>query len=138
MSHIGCVMVSAVMLRDRNNCAFLCRLSWSLLYAVYISITASLLTWLTLSEALSHNRFLEMYFFYFFYGMASVSLLLFSSLMHLFLFFRFLVVISERLQSFLGLVSYEKETKIPYCHLLLLFAGFYTTPITFWEILNQN
>uniref|UniRef100_A0A8C3V3Z9 ABC transporter domain-containing protein n=1 Tax=Catharus ustulatus TaxID=91951 RepID=A0A8C3V3Z9_CATUS len=47
-------------------------LSWSLLYAVYISITASLLTWLTLSEVLSHNRFLEMYFFYFFYGMASI------------------------------------------------------------------
>ncbi|KAM4762015.1 ATP-binding cassette sub-family A member 9-like isoform 1-T1 [Cyanocitta cristata] len=47
-------------------------LSWSLLYTVYVSITASLLTWVTLSEVLDHNSFLEVYFFYFFYGMASI------------------------------------------------------------------
>uniref|UniRef100_A0A8C9NK02 ATP binding cassette subfamily A member 10 n=1 Tax=Serinus canaria TaxID=9135 RepID=A0A8C9NK02_SERCA len=47
-------------------------LSWSLLYTVYVSITASLLTWVTLSEVFYHNSFLEMYFFYFFYGMACI------------------------------------------------------------------
>ncbi|XP_019147857.3 ATP-binding cassette sub-family A member 9-like isoform X2 [Corvus cornix cornix] len=47
-------------------------LSWSLLYTVYVSITASLLTWVTLSEVLDHNSFLEVYFFYFFYGTASI------------------------------------------------------------------
>ncbi|OWK58248.1 ATP-binding cassette sub-family A member 8-B [Lonchura striata] len=47
-------------------------LSWSLLYTVYVSITASLLTWVTLSEVFNHNSFLEVYFFYFFYGMACI------------------------------------------------------------------
>ncbi|XP_015501628.1 ATP-binding cassette sub-family A member 9-like isoform X2 [Parus major] len=47
-------------------------LSWSLLYTVYVSITASLLTWITLSEVFNHNSFLELYFFYFFYGTASI------------------------------------------------------------------
>ncbi|XP_039937767.1 ATP-binding cassette sub-family A member 9-like isoform X2 [Hirundo rustica] len=47
-------------------------LSWSLLYTVYVSITASLLTWVTLSEAFNRNSFLEVYFFYFFYGVASI------------------------------------------------------------------
>ncbi|XP_014738256.1 PREDICTED: ATP-binding cassette sub-family A member 9-like isoform X1 [Sturnus vulgaris] len=47
--------------------------SWSLLYTVYISITASLLTWVTLSAVLNRShRFLELYFFYFFYGMTSI------------------------------------------------------------------
>ncbi|KAF2976443.1 hypothetical protein EK904_012996 [Melospiza melodia maxima] len=47
-------------------------LSWSLLYTVYVSITASLLTWVTLSEVYNHRSFLELYFFYFFYGMACI------------------------------------------------------------------
>ncbi|XP_054134680.1 ATP-binding cassette sub-family A member 9-like [Melozone crissalis] len=47
-------------------------LSWSLLYTVYVSITASLLTWVTLSEVYNHSSFLELYFFYFFYGMACI------------------------------------------------------------------
>ncbi|XP_066188433.1 ATP-binding cassette sub-family A member 9-like [Sylvia atricapilla] len=47
-------------------------LSWSLLYTVYVSITASLLTWVTLSEAFPQNSFLDVYFFYFFYGTASI------------------------------------------------------------------
>ncbi|RLV94598.1 hypothetical protein DV515_00013079 [Chloebia gouldiae] len=37
-------------------------LSWSLLYTVYVSITASLLTWVTLSEVFNHNSFLEIHF----------------------------------------------------------------------------
>lgn len=79
---VGNVKASVVMLRDKNNCAFLCRLSWSLQYTVYVSITASLLTWVTLSEVFDHNSFLEVYFFYFFYGIASVSLLLYPYMMH--------------------------------------------------------
>ncbi|XP_063266240.1 ATP-binding cassette sub-family A member 9-like isoform X2 [Prinia subflava] len=47
-------------------------LSWSLLYIVYVSITASLLTLVTLFVAFNGNSFLEVYFFYFFYGVASI------------------------------------------------------------------
>nr|XP_026653725.1 ATP-binding cassette sub-family A member 10-like [Zonotrichia albicollis] len=47
-------------------------LSWSLLYTVYVSLTASLLTWVTLSEVYNHRSFLELYFCYFFYGMACI------------------------------------------------------------------
>uniref|UniRef100_A0A8C0EBJ9 ABC transporter domain-containing protein n=1 Tax=Bubo bubo TaxID=30461 RepID=A0A8C0EBJ9_BUBBB len=50
-------------------------LSWSLLYTVYISITASLLTLITVTEVTHDHNFFEIYFFYFFYGIASVSLL---------------------------------------------------------------
>uniref|UniRef100_A0A663M7F4 ABC transporter domain-containing protein n=1 Tax=Athene cunicularia TaxID=194338 RepID=A0A663M7F4_ATHCN len=56
-------------------------LSWSLLYTVYISITASLLTLITITEVTHDHNFAEIYFFYFFYGVASVSLLLCSSLL---------------------------------------------------------
>uniref|UniRef100_A0A8C0EBH7 ABC transporter domain-containing protein n=1 Tax=Bubo bubo TaxID=30461 RepID=A0A8C0EBH7_BUBBB len=52
-------------------------LSWSLLYTVYISITASLLTLITVTEVTHDHNFFEIYFFYFFYGIASVSLLFF-------------------------------------------------------------
>uniref|UniRef100_A0A8C8BM04 ABC transporter domain-containing protein n=1 Tax=Otus sunia TaxID=257818 RepID=A0A8C8BM04_9STRI len=47
-------------------------LSWSLLYTVYISITASLLTLITITEVTHDYNFFEIYFFYFFYGIASI------------------------------------------------------------------
>uniref|UniRef100_A0A663M5Y7 ABC transporter domain-containing protein n=1 Tax=Athene cunicularia TaxID=194338 RepID=A0A663M5Y7_ATHCN len=47
-------------------------LSWSLLYTVYISITASLLTLITITEVTHDHNFAEIYFFYFFYGVASI------------------------------------------------------------------
>ncbi|XP_017667568.1 PREDICTED: ATP-binding cassette sub-family A member 9-like [Lepidothrix coronata] len=47
-------------------------LSWSILYTVYISISASLLALITLTDALNHQSFLELYLLYFFYGMASI------------------------------------------------------------------
>uniref|UniRef100_A0A8C3KFM9 ABC transporter domain-containing protein n=1 Tax=Calidris pygmaea TaxID=425635 RepID=A0A8C3KFM9_9CHAR len=47
-------------------------LSWSLLYGVYISITASLLTLITIREVTHDYNFFEIYFFYFFYGIASI------------------------------------------------------------------
>ncbi|XP_014807760.1 PREDICTED: ATP-binding cassette sub-family A member 9-like isoform X2 [Calidris pugnax] len=47
-------------------------LSWSLLYSVYISITASLLTLITIREVTHVFSFFEIYFFYFFYGIASI------------------------------------------------------------------
>uniref|UniRef100_A0A8C0E7X7 ABC transporter domain-containing protein n=1 Tax=Bubo bubo TaxID=30461 RepID=A0A8C0E7X7_BUBBB len=47
-------------------------LSWSLLYTVYISITASLLTLITVTEVTHDHNFFEIYFFYFFYGIASI------------------------------------------------------------------
>ncbi|XP_074778515.1 ABC-type organic anion transporter ABCA8-like isoform X1 [Athene noctua] len=47
-------------------------LSWSLLYTVYISITASLLTLITITEVTHDHNFVEIYFFYFFYGVASI------------------------------------------------------------------
>uniref|UniRef100_A0A8C5T9D9 ABC transporter domain-containing protein n=1 Tax=Malurus cyaneus samueli TaxID=2593467 RepID=A0A8C5T9D9_9PASS len=48
--------------------------SWSLLYIPFISITAVLLTVVTQSEAFYHHSFSELYFFYFFYGVASIHL----------------------------------------------------------------
>ncbi|XP_071429811.1 ABC-type organic anion transporter ABCA8-like isoform X2 [Pithys albifrons albifrons] len=47
-------------------------LSWSLLYTVYISISASLLALITLTEVLESQSFSELYFFYFLYGMACI------------------------------------------------------------------
>ncbi|XP_062472909.1 ATP-binding cassette sub-family A member 9-like isoform X3 [Pezoporus occidentalis] len=47
-------------------------LSWSLLYTVYVSITATLLTLITISEVIHDHSFFEIYFFYFFYGTASI------------------------------------------------------------------
>lgn len=78
VSCIGYVTASAVMHRGKNNYAFICRLSWSLLYTVYVSITASLLTLITIKGVIHDHSFSEIYFFYFFYGIASVSLLLCS------------------------------------------------------------
>uniref|UniRef100_A0A803XUI2 ABC transporter domain-containing protein n=1 Tax=Meleagris gallopavo TaxID=9103 RepID=A0A803XUI2_MELGA len=50
-------------------------LSWSLLYTVYIAITSSLLAAITVGEVTQDCSFSEIYFLYFFYGIASVSLL---------------------------------------------------------------
>uniref|UniRef100_A0A8C3LBI5 ABC transporter domain-containing protein n=1 Tax=Chrysolophus pictus TaxID=9089 RepID=A0A8C3LBI5_CHRPC len=49
-------------------------LSWSLLYTIYIAITSSLLTAITIEEVTQDCSFSEIYFLYFFYGIASVSL----------------------------------------------------------------
>uniref|UniRef100_A0A8V5GA54 Uncharacterized protein n=1 Tax=Melopsittacus undulatus TaxID=13146 RepID=A0A8V5GA54_MELUD len=43
-------------------------LSWSLLYTIYVSITAALLTLITITEVIHDHSFFEIYFFYFFYG----------------------------------------------------------------------
>uniref|UniRef100_A0A8C2UIM8 ATP-binding cassette sub-family A member 9-like n=1 Tax=Coturnix japonica TaxID=93934 RepID=A0A8C2UIM8_COTJA len=50
-------------------------LSWSLLYTIYISVTSSLLTVITIRRVTQDCSFSEIYFLYFFYGIASVSLL---------------------------------------------------------------
>ncbi|XP_071620225.1 ATP-binding cassette sub-family A member 9-like isoform X2 [Heliangelus exortis] len=47
-------------------------LSWSLLYTIYISITSSLLALITIRGFIYDHSFSEIYFFYFFYGIASV------------------------------------------------------------------
>nr|XP_009482737.1 PREDICTED: ATP-binding cassette sub-family A member 9-like [Pelecanus crispus] len=47
-------------------------LSWSLLYTVYVAITSSLLTLITITEVIHSHSFFEIYFFYFFYGIASI------------------------------------------------------------------
>ncbi|XP_021270813.1 ATP-binding cassette sub-family A member 6-like isoform X2 [Numida meleagris] len=47
-------------------------LSWSLLYTVYISITSGLLTEITIGGVTHDCSFSEIYFLYFFYGMASI------------------------------------------------------------------
>uniref|UniRef100_A0A8C6K5G4 Uncharacterized protein n=1 Tax=Melopsittacus undulatus TaxID=13146 RepID=A0A8C6K5G4_MELUD len=47
-------------------------LSWSLLYTIYVSITAALLTLITITEVIHDHSFFEIYFFYFFYGTASI------------------------------------------------------------------
>ncbi|XP_075374992.1 ATP-binding cassette sub-family A member 9-like [Mycteria americana] len=47
-------------------------LSWSLLYTVYVAITASLLTLITIREVIHDHNFFEIFFFYFFYGIASI------------------------------------------------------------------
>ncbi|KFQ44762.1 ATP-binding cassette sub-family A member 9, partial [Nestor notabilis] len=47
-------------------------LSWSLLYTFYISITATLLTLITITGVVHDHSFFEIYFFYFFYGTASI------------------------------------------------------------------
>ncbi|XP_025954758.2 ATP-binding cassette sub-family A member 10-like isoform X3 [Dromaius novaehollandiae] len=47
-------------------------LSWSLLYAVYISIMASMLAAITIKEVIWEGNFAEIFFFYFFYGIASI------------------------------------------------------------------
>ncbi|XP_009696182.1 PREDICTED: ATP-binding cassette sub-family A member 9-like [Cariama cristata] len=47
-------------------------LSWSLLYTIYISITASLLTLITIRGVTPDCNFFEIFFFYFFYGIASI------------------------------------------------------------------
>ena len=104
-------MASAVLYRGKNNCAFVCRLSWSLLYTVYVSITSSLLTLITIREIIHDHNFFEIFFSYFFYGTASVSLLLCSSIMHS--FFHFLIKTSEtqRLRSTLGLGIIRESNK---------------------------
>uniref|UniRef100_A0A8C9FD21 ABC transporter domain-containing protein n=1 Tax=Pavo cristatus TaxID=9049 RepID=A0A8C9FD21_PAVCR len=47
-------------------------LSWSLLYTIYISVTSSLLTAITFREVTQDYSFSEIYFLYFFYGIASI------------------------------------------------------------------
>lgn len=47
-------------------------LSWSLLYTIYISITSSLLTTITIRSVTHNCSFSEIYFLYFFYGIASI------------------------------------------------------------------
>ncbi|KFW03610.1 ATP-binding cassette sub-family A member 9, partial [Eurypyga helias] len=47
-------------------------LSWSLLYTIYIAVTASLLTLITIREIIYDYNFFEIFFFYFFYGIASI------------------------------------------------------------------
>uniref|UniRef100_A0A8C3L739 ABC transporter domain-containing protein n=1 Tax=Chrysolophus pictus TaxID=9089 RepID=A0A8C3L739_CHRPC len=47
-------------------------LSWSLLYTIYIAITSSLLTAITIEEVTQDCSFSEIYFLYFFYGIASI------------------------------------------------------------------
>ncbi|KAM6297511.1 ATP-binding cassette sub-family A member 9-like [Aegotheles albertisi] len=47
-------------------------LSWSLLYTIYVSITSSLLSLITINGILEDYTFFEIYFFYFFYGIASI------------------------------------------------------------------
>ncbi|XP_076209612.1 ATP-binding cassette sub-family A member 9-like isoform X2 [Aptenodytes patagonicus] len=47
-------------------------LSWSLLYTVYVAVTASLLTLITIRGVIHDHNFFEIYFFYFFYGIASI------------------------------------------------------------------
>uniref|UniRef100_A0A803XTA8 ABC transporter domain-containing protein n=1 Tax=Meleagris gallopavo TaxID=9103 RepID=A0A803XTA8_MELGA len=47
-------------------------LSWSLLYTVYIAITSSLLAAITVGEVTQDCSFSEIYFLYFFYGIASI------------------------------------------------------------------
>ncbi|KAM9222038.1 ATP-binding cassette sub-family A member 9-like [Leptosomus discolor] len=47
-------------------------LSWSLLYTVYISITASLVTLITIREVIPENSFFDFFFIYLFYGIASI------------------------------------------------------------------
>ncbi|XP_065503843.1 ATP-binding cassette sub-family A member 9-like isoform X2 [Caloenas nicobarica] len=47
-------------------------LSWSLLYTVYLAITASLLTVIMTGEVMHEHNVFEIFFFYFFYGVASI------------------------------------------------------------------
>ncbi|XP_042688743.1 ATP-binding cassette sub-family A member 9-like [Centrocercus urophasianus] len=47
-------------------------LSWSLLYTIYIAITSSLLAAITVGEVTQDRSFSEIYFLYFFYGIASI------------------------------------------------------------------
>ncbi|KFV49627.1 ATP-binding cassette sub-family A member 9, partial [Gavia stellata] len=47
-------------------------LSWSLLYTVYVAITASLLTLITIRGVIHDHNFFEIFFFYFLYGIASI------------------------------------------------------------------
>nr|XP_009677309.1 PREDICTED: ATP-binding cassette sub-family A member 10-like [Struthio camelus australis] len=47
-------------------------LSWTLLYTVYISIMASMLAAITVNEVICEGNFAEIFFFYFFYGIASI------------------------------------------------------------------
>ncbi|XP_064006724.1 ABC-type organic anion transporter ABCA8B-like [Pogoniulus pusillus] len=47
-------------------------LSWSLPYTIYISITSSLLTLITITAVLQDHSFLEIFWFYFLYGIASI------------------------------------------------------------------
>ncbi|XP_032304119.1 ATP-binding cassette sub-family A member 9-like isoform X3 [Coturnix japonica] len=47
-------------------------LSWSLLYTIYISVTSSLLTVITIRRVTQDCSFSEIYFLYFFYGIASI------------------------------------------------------------------
>ncbi|XP_051490812.1 ATP-binding cassette sub-family A member 10-like [Apus apus] len=47
-------------------------LSWSLLYIFYISVTSILLTLITIRGIIYDHSFSEIYFFYFFYGIASI------------------------------------------------------------------
>uniref|UniRef100_A0A8B9FXY2 ABC transporter domain-containing protein n=1 Tax=Amazona collaria TaxID=241587 RepID=A0A8B9FXY2_9PSIT len=55
-------------------------LSWGLLYTVYISITATLLTLITITGVILDHSFFEIYFFYFFYGTIHFSFMLSSLL----------------------------------------------------------
>ncbi|KAM6050796.1 ATP-binding cassette sub-family A member 9-like isoform 2-T2 [Chlamydotis macqueenii] len=47
-------------------------LSWSLLYTVYVAIMASLLALIMIREVIYDYSFFEIYFFYFFYGIACI------------------------------------------------------------------
>ncbi|XP_068007264.1 ATP-binding cassette sub-family A member 9-like isoform X1 [Melanerpes formicivorus] len=47
-------------------------LSWSLLYTIYITITSSLLTLITVRGVLQYHSFSEIFWFYFLYGIASI------------------------------------------------------------------
>ncbi|XP_030361987.1 ATP-binding cassette sub-family A member 9-like [Strigops habroptila] len=100
-------------------------LSWSLLYTIYISITATLLTLITITGVIHDYSFFEIYFFYFFYGTASIHFcFMLSSLLKQSNFASFVGFVLHVLFGLLGFLTLFEELPSYLEWILNLFSPF--------------
>uniref|UniRef100_A0A672UDZ5 ABC transporter domain-containing protein n=1 Tax=Strigops habroptila TaxID=2489341 RepID=A0A672UDZ5_STRHB len=98
-------------------------LSWSLLYTIYISITATLLTLITITGVIHDYSFFEIYFFYFFYGTIHFCFML-SSLLKQSNFASFVGFVLHVLFGLLGFLTLFEELPSYLEWILNLFSPF--------------
>nr|XP_013799944.1 PREDICTED: ATP-binding cassette sub-family A member 10-like [Apteryx mantelli mantelli] len=89
-------------------------LSWSLLYTVYIAILSSLLTVVTIREVFLEGSFAEIFFFYFFYGIASIHFyFMLSSLLKQYNIASFLGFVLHVIFGCLGFLTLYEKLPLP-------------------------
>ncbi|XP_075296728.1 ATP-binding cassette sub-family A member 9 isoform X2 [Opisthocomus hoazin] len=100
-------------------------LSWSLLYTVYVSITSSLLTLITIREIIHDHNFFEIFFSYFFYGTASIHFcFMLSSLLNQPNIASFVGFVLHIIFGFLGFLTLFKKLPLSLEWIFNLFSPF--------------